>query len=81
MDKARRNDSCPVDHYADDLALRLRYPSVEGMRRRGRRWIDPDQTKIACQSLQHVTIEWRDRAIVDDNHFVIVRVNIPLIGG
>ena len=81
MKQARRNDAGPVDHHPDDLAIRRRDSSVDGRRRRGRGVIDPDQTKIPFETRDQIGIERGIRAIVDDDHFVIVRVDMALIGG
>jgi len=43
--------------------------------------IDPDQTKIPFETRDQIGIERGIRAIVDDDHFVIVRVDMALIGG
>ena len=80
MKHARRDDAGAVDHDADDPAARLGKPAVDRPRRRGRRRIETEQAKVAGQTVDDLGIEWRHRAVVDDDNLVVVGGDVPLVG-
>ncbi|HLN40372.1 MAG TPA: hypothetical protein VK337_21505 [Xanthobacteraceae bacterium] len=80
MKQARRDDAGAVDHDADDFAARRGKPAVDCARRRGRRRIEAEQAKVAGQTVDDLGVEWRGRAVVDDDNLIVVGGDVPLVG-
>lgn len=51
------------------------------VRWRRRSLVDSDQTKIALEARPPVADPWRIGTVVDDDHFVIVGIDMALVAG
>ncbi len=81
MQESWCDETGSIDQDADHCTLRRRKASIHGMCGRRRCIVDSDQTEVASQSIDDCGIErWR-RAVVDDDDFVRVGIDLMLVIG
>ena len=80
MQHARRDDAGAVDHDADDFAAGLASPRLIASAGEGGAGSRRSRRKLPARPLDHLGIERRRRAVVDDDNLVILGGDMALVG-
>src|SRR5260370_9281657 len=81
MKEARSDNPRAIDHHTEDVTLSFGKAAIDGVRGRARPRIDSDQPDIATEPLDYFPIEGGVRPVVDHDHFVVIRLDVPLVSG
>jgi hypothetical protein len=79
VQQPRSHDARAIDHHADDFAAGGAETPVDGLGRRRRRVIDPDQTEVSRQALDQRLVEGRRRPVVHDDDLVCFGSDVALV--
>jgi hypothetical protein len=79
VQQSRRHDPSTVDQDADHFSLCFGQSAIGGAGRRRQSGLDSDQSKVASKRRNDRGIERGRRAVVDDDDFVICRIDVPLV--
>ena len=70
-----------INHHSDDVTASFRKTSIDCVGWRRRRRVDTNQAEVAGQALDLAGIEGRIRTVIHDDHFIVVGIDVALIGG